>query len=146
MNLPYYTYEKEKGHWGFYFKSIGPKTLIKKVEFQRLRSVDFYNLALGDVDERGEMDVYSVSDNGDMHKVLATVIQIVTVFLEANPDAIVVVQGSTKERTRLYQIVIGRELQRFNERFLIAGYNGAAFEAFQQGTTYTAFAISLKKG
>lgn len=145
MNLSYYTFEKDQHHWGFYFKSVGHQTLTKKVEFQPMPFNGFYNLALGDVDENGEIDIYSVSNNGDMHKVLATVIQIVAVFLAANPDTVIFVQGSTEERTRLYQIVIGRELQLFNDRFLIAGYNGVAFEEFQRGRIYTAFAISLKK-
>ncbi len=146
MHLPYYTYEKEPDHWSFYFKSTGNRILTKKVEFQRLRSADFYNLALGDVDEEGKMDIYSVSNNGDMYKVLSTVIQIITFFLDTNPDAVVFIQGSTEERTRLYQIAIARELHHFKECFFIAGYNGVTFELFQRERSYTAFAISLKKG
>ena len=55
------------------FISEGPKGAIRKlIEFQATHDLGLFNLAFGDKDpQTGEMDDLSVSDNGDMEKVLA---------------------------------------------------------------------------
>jgi len=46
---------------------------------------NFYNLAMGHIDETGDIDVFSKSNNGDMEAILATVIKIITHFLNIIP-------------------------------------------------------------
>ncbi|WP_138475594.1 DUF6934 family protein [Dyadobacter bucti] len=70
---------------------------------------------MGDIDESGDIDVFSKSNNGDMEAVLATVINIITHFFKHYPDAKVYVKGSTPARTRLNQIAAEQELKNFEE-------------------------------
>jgi len=50
----------------FDFFSVGRKGLIpKRIEFMPTEISDIVNLAFGDIDESGEIDDYSISDNGD---------------------------------------------------------------------------------
>lgn len=66
---------------------------------------------MGDIDESGDINVFSKSNNGNMEAVLATVIKIITHFFKHYPDAKVYVKGSTPARTRLYQITAEQELK-----------------------------------
>ena len=58
------------------FVSEGPRGTIRKlIEFQETYDSGLFNLAFGDKDPlTGEMDDLSISDNGDVQKVLATVV------------------------------------------------------------------------
>lgn len=47
--------------------------IAKRIEFMPTHIPGYFNLAFGDVDEDGNIDDYSISDNGDRNKVLATV-------------------------------------------------------------------------
>ena len=58
--------------------------------------------------------------------------------------ASVFIAGSTPSRTRLYQVVIGRELHEIQNLFIVQGVTGIGTENFQQGKLYLAFVISLK--
>lgn len=65
-----------------------------------------YNLAFGDLNEYGEIDDYSISDNGDRNKILATVVDVVKVYTAKYPDQLIFFRGSTQERTRLYRMAV----------------------------------------
>ncbi|MCU0445448.1 MAG: hypothetical protein MUE85_11070 [Microscillaceae bacterium] len=68
---------------------------------------NLYNLAFGDYNPvTQELDDKSVSNNGDIVKVLATIIQTTRDFFDLYPQAVLIVQGSTATRTRLYQKII----------------------------------------
>ena len=45
-----------------------------KARIGRRMRYEVYNLAFGGIDENGETDDYSASDNGDRNKILATVL------------------------------------------------------------------------
>ncbi|RAJ04068.1 hypothetical protein LX64_02945 [Chitinophaga skermanii] len=57
----------------FEFFSIGYKVIPKRIAFIPTEYAEVYNLVLGDIDVDGEINDFSVSDNGDRNKVLATV-------------------------------------------------------------------------
>lgn len=84
MNQPYYPFEVSTNRLSFIFESINNgRKITKAVEYIPFHfDKTIYNLAFGDIDEKGELDDLSVSDNQDMEKVLATVIQTIFVFLE----------------------------------------------------------------
>ena len=65
-----------------------------------------YNLAFGDKTSGHEFDDMIVTDNGDMEKVLVTVVAAVYDFTELHSEAIIIAEGSTKARTRLYKMGI----------------------------------------
>lgn len=104
----------------FEFVSFGAAGKIpKRIEFIPTESPDFFNLAFGDIDERGEIDDYSISNNGDRNKILATVAYTVEIYLNKYPDRWVYFRGSTEERTRLYRMAVGINLEELSLKFEI---------------------------
>src|SRR5215217_185379 len=102
MNHPSYQFNCDQRSIRFDFESVGKCIIPKRVLFQKTDTPDLFNLVMGDVDDFGNVDAYSESNNGDMEYVLATVIQIIIQFMTVNTNAIICIQGSTPERTRLY--------------------------------------------
>ncbi|MCF2490167.1 DUF6934 family protein [Dyadobacter sp. CY347] len=144
MKHNFYPIEASTDYLRFTFESRSASKRIRiHVQFL-LIDENVYNLAFGDIDKYGELDDLSVSDNQDMELVLATVIQTVFSFLELNPDKKVFFQGSTPSRTRLYQIVITREKQHWDDQYVVEGIINEISEAFQPGKNYEAFLINLK--
>ena len=88
----------------FEFLSEGTKGQIQKViQFEPMNLENLYNLAFGDRNlETGNVDDKVISDNGDIEKVLATVVSAVYAFADKHSDVWVYATGSTSSRTRLY--------------------------------------------
>lgn len=131
----------------FEFISEGPKGSIKKrIQYQKTGRINFYNLAFGDVDvETDDFDDTVVSDNNDMAKVLATVAETVSIFMDNYPRASVYAEGSTFVRTRLYRISISNHLEEINKRFEIQGLlKGIGWHLYEKNKNYSAFLIKNK--
>jgi hypothetical protein len=104
----------------FDFISTGKRGSIpKRIEFMPTEVDGFFNLAFGDVDENGEIDDYSISDNGDRNKILATVAYTVDIYLSKYPERWVYFRGSTEERTRLYRMAIGLNIDELSLKYNI---------------------------
>ncbi|MBX3254913.1 MAG: hypothetical protein KF862_12290 [Chitinophagaceae bacterium] len=117
----------------FDFISIGRNGNIpKRIEFMTTEMPGFFNLAFGDIDENGEIDDYSISDNGDRNKVLATVAYAVEIYLNKYPDRWVYFRGSTLERTRLYRMAIGLNLEELSLKFDIYAEQKDGIVEFQR--------------
>lgn len=141
MNQPTYKIQvNEKNTYSFI--SVGRKGLILKVvRFDEIEPAIF-NLGFGDFDfEKQTLSDSIVSDNGDMEKILATVISILNDFLQNNPKFSVFIVGSTLSRTRLYQIAINRYYEDFKVYFEIFGYKNSEFDVFQKNVTYESFLV-----
>ncbi len=141
MNQPTYkiqVYEENT----YSFISIGRKGLILKVvRFDEIEPTIF-NLGFGDFDfEKQTLSDSIVSDNGDMEKILATVVSILNDFLQNNPKFSVFIVGSTLSRTRLYQIAINRYYEDFKVYFEIFGYRNSEFDVFQKNVNYESFLV-----
>jgi hypothetical protein len=104
------------------------------VEFTNVGIENVYNLAFGDLLPNGAIDDSSNSNNGDIVKVLATVISILKDFTERNPMAYIVFTGSTEERIRLYRRILRSYYSTFNKDFKIMAY-------IQTDDTYTQVAF-----
>ena len=78
-------------------------------------------MGFGDLLSNGTVDDLSNSNNGDIIKVLSTVITILKEFINSTPDIKIVFTGSTKERTRLYQRIIKMNFYQFSKDFIISG-------------------------
>lgn len=65
-------------------------------------------------------------------------------FIDAHPDAMVYVSGSTPSRTRLYRMGITKYVDEIKERFDLYGQKGEDWEVFQKSVEYEAFIIQLK--
>ena len=144
MTHPFYEFTTSSESLRFDFISEGSRTIRKAVIYQKLPRPAAFNLVLVDVDEYNQLDDFSVSDNGDRDKVLATVIQTLFSFFEKHPHASVSFTGSTPARTRLYQAAIARELDRAHERLDIYGLVDDQPEPFERNKAYAGFVIFQK--
>ena len=80
-----------------------------------------------------------------MELVLATVIQTMFKFFEARPDKTLIFLGSTESRTRLYQMVIVKNIEEAEKVFQLRGITNGEIQNFVTGINYDAFLINLKK-
>ena len=129
MNVEKYQLKSEETLTVFEFISEGSKGAIRKlIHFQPTIQQGLYNLAFGDKDpETGDINDLAISNNGDMEKVLATVVSALYIFFDKHPDAMVYATGSTQERTRLYRMGITRFHVEMNKDFYLFGQVGDDF-------------------
>jgi hypothetical protein len=121
MNIAPYPFVRIIGN-RYEFTSTGKRHVRKVVIFDVVSDPDLYNLAFGDLLPglpEGEIDDFSNTDNGDMVRVLATVIRILIDFLHRNPQATVFFTGSTEARTNLYRRIISRYSIAYQRRYEI---------------------------
>ena len=131
----------------FRFTSIGPKGEIPKlVVYSKTPVKDLYNLGFGDEDiNTGTIDDFVVTDNKDSQKVLATVAFTVYAFIDAYPNALIIARGSTKARTRLYQMGISNNLEAITTDFIVWGRKEGVWSFFEKNVQYDTFLITHKK-
>ncbi len=144
MNQPFYPFTILDESHRFDFVSVGRERILKTIVFYQTDNPKFFTLTLANVLPDGELDISTKSNNGDMEKILATVLQTITIFLSNNPEVIVGFSGSSDTRTRLYQIAIAKEFGKAIERFNIWGLLENTLEPFRTGQIYTGFFISFK--
>ncbi len=146
MKQDFYSYKFDNQRLEFEFESISQeKTIRKIIAYTPLsKNSDMYNLALGDFLDNGEVSDLTVSNNADMEKVIATVVQTIFIFFEQQPNSLIYLKGSTVERTRLYRIVISKELFEAQKLFDLYGELDNQFEVFVPNRSYQAFVIGLK--
>lgn len=115
-------YSYNKIHpFGYVFISSGKRDIIKVVEFTPISTRNVYNLGFGDLLPGGEIDDKANSNNKDIIKVFATVIDILQDFTKRNPSFIIRFRGSTFERTRLYNRIIRTYYQSFSKTYYTVG-------------------------
>ena len=142
-------YELEEGSnaMTFEFTSVGPKGAIPKmVIYSKTNVRNLYNLAFGDKNiNTGDIDDLVITNNEDSQKVLATVASTVYVFLNKYPEALIIATGSTKARTRLYQMGISKYLDDIIANFNVFGEKDGILHPFEKNIGYDAFLIMRKK-
>jgi len=92
----------------------------------------------------GQMNDLAVSNNQDTKKVLATVAKTVIEFLEEHPTAVITAKGSTKARTRLYQMGIAQFWNEIGGRYDVKGFLDRNWQPFEKGKNFEAFLIFKK--
>lgn len=93
-----------------------------------------------------DLDDLSVSNNHDTQKILTTVASTVLDFIRNHPKAWVAAEGSTKARTRLYQIGISKNLVDIADEFAIFGYHIlSGWEPFTRNKEYARFLMTRKQ-
>jgi len=103
------------------FTSEGKRTIVKLVEFTPTGQPNMFNLGFGDLLPDGKMDDKTISDNGDMKKVFATVIQIVIDFTAKYPFLKIFFSGSSPGRTKMYCRILKTYYAAFSPKFRITG-------------------------
>ncbi len=147
IDKPFYPYQLSEDALRFDFYSVSnSKRIHKVVQYSPIPDNEtIFQLSFGDLKNDNTLDFLTVSDNQDMKKVLATVIQTIFKFFELKPDKIIVFIGSTETRTRLYRIIINKLLDEMKLYFDIMGIReDGSRELFIQNQQYLAFLISLK--
>lgn len=144
-----YRYSKIPEGYYYEFYSEGPKGVIKKtVRYRLIQEIPFkiYNLGFGDWDEtENDVDDMINTNNQDQQRVLATVADTVIDFLKHQPDVSVFARGSTKSRTRLYQMNITAFWKEIlSEEFVVNGYLNKEWLPFQKGINFEAFIVRKK--
>ncbi|GAB3800820.1 hypothetical protein GCM10028819_26880 [Spirosoma humi] len=145
MTHPFYDFAVSEKAVRFDFVSVGVKIIPKVIIFDFIYEPNIFNLVLADILPNGEIDIKTISDNGDRNKILATVAQAIVLFFDAHPDAWVLFTGSTPARTRLYRIAIHLELHTVVNQFNVYGISNGQLERFQPNRPYDRFAFSKKK-
>lgn len=145
MNQPFYPFTIQNEANRFKFESVGKKTIQKIVLFSATSEPNLFQLSLADILSDGSFDFLNVSNNGDFEKVMATVAQTILIFFDQNPEAILAFTGSTPERTRLYRIILVRELAQLTNRFVVKGLTDSGLEAFESNHDYIGFVIYKKE-
>jgi hypothetical protein len=127
------------------FISIGKNGAIpKRITFTTTELENVYNLAFGDINAKGEIDDYIISDNGDRNKILATVVNVVDDYTKKYPERWIIFSGSTKERTRLYRIAVGINLEELSRKFEIYAFVQEELKLFTKDMEINAFVIKRK--
>ncbi|HWK02371.1 MAG TPA: hypothetical protein VNS58_01985 [Puia sp.] len=140
--------KKSIANFVFKFYSEGPRGKIKKVViFRHARKFgeNVFNLAFGDQHELpDQINDVAISNNNDPIKVLNTVALTVVDFIEKRPNAIILIEGSTLSRTRLYQMRISFHWLEISEYYEVYGEYGKKWLPFQKGVNYKRFLVFKK--
>jgi hypothetical protein len=140
-----YLTQSNKENTRFQFQSIGKRGVFDKLIYFTPLTIDTYNLSLVDYNTvTGSYDDLSVSDNGDMPEVLSTVISTIRKFLNSNPGNKIYFEGSTRARTRLYQIVISKVYNPEQSDLLISGLQEGHWLPFEPNINFEGFLIEKK--
>ena len=118
--------------------------LTKAVVFQEI-SEKLFNLVLLDRDEENKTwSDNTTSNNGDMPKVMATVSQIIMLFLESQPDAKIYIEANSKSRNSLYHRILRNYQSEFELELVIEASSDGVIEKFERGKQYDYFYICKK--
>ena len=145
--IPYsYTLEDSQRYT---FVSTGRTSIIKVVDFSPTGIDNVYNLGFGDLLPDGSFDANVKSNNGDILKVLSTVVQITRDFTAQLPGIEIFFIGSTAERTKLYARILKMYYSEFCKEFkirgLIASNDSYKEVPFEPQTAFEYFAFLIKK-
>ena len=112
------------------FISVGRRRIEKVVDFTDLGMNNIFSLAFGDLREDGTVDDRANSNNGDIVKVLATVISILKDFTQNHPEVCVAFVGSTEERMKMYTRILKSYFSVFSKNFFISAFvrNGESYD------------------
>ncbi len=140
-----YPFVLNEGKTHYHFQSIGKRGVFEKaIAFSPL-NVTVYNLALLDFDpDAGEFVDDTITDNGDMPEVLATVMAVIIQYLRQHPHHWINISGNTPSRTRLYQIVIRKVFTDFSDILSIQGYRDDGWFDFEPNVSFQSFLIGWK--
>jgi hypothetical protein len=113
---------KRQGFQRYIFTSVGKNRIIKLVDFSPTKTRDLYNVGFGDLLPDGTINDTINSNNGDMVKVLATLVQIIKDFTSQFPEIKLMFLGSTLARTKLYARIIKTYYDNFSKIFIITAF------------------------
>ena len=123
------------GHHGSY---------LKRIVFEPTIYSGIYQLVFGNLVAENEIDDFSINNNGDRIKILATVAQAVNKYTRQYPERMIYFIGSTQSRTRLYRMAIGLNLEELSLTFDIYAKTTNGIVLFCKNMEAAAFYIKRK--
>ena len=142
----HYEYTVDENFDQFEFDSDGPKGKFQKIVKLRYVTRNMYLISFGDLDPiTRRLNDKAISNNSDTAKVVFTLAKIILDFTELFPEARLFFTGSTKSRTRLYQMMINKYRDMIQTIFTIDAYYNGEEETFILGRNYNSFVVSRKK-
>ncbi len=147
MDQPY-PYTRQYAY-RYTFVSHGKERIEKIAAFRSTPIPNLYSFGFGDLASDGSIDDHIRSNNGDLIRVLATVIQILKTFLAEHPSATVFFVGSTPNRTALYRRILKTYYQTFSNDFIISASiqneNNLMETPFDPASTHEYLGFFIKK-
>jgi len=119
-----YSYKRPRSE-RYIFTSIGKKSIEKVIDFVPIGVKNIMNLGFGDLLPDGSVDDTANSNNGDIVKILATIIAIIKNFTTEYPHVEIFFAGSTIERTKLYTRILRTYYSTFSKEFTISAITGS---------------------
>jgi hypothetical protein len=146
MRLDRYELKAEDSLMVFEFVSEGKRgEIVKIIKYSETNLKGVFNLAFGDKEvNKNTLDDFSISDNGDRDKILATVVSTLYAFTDKYPNSLIYATGSTKARTRLYRMGIAKFIDEIEQDFHVYGLHENEWEDFDKNIEYDAFLTKRK--
>lgn len=120
----------------------------KIVIFQALKDENYFNLFLSDFIDDIIADDQSITNNGDLPKVMATVVQIIHHFTNQNPAASVLISGTGQIRKQLYARIFFNHYENLRKNYKVQctdGY-GLGYKLYiHDDKNYVPYAFLIKK-
>lgn len=126
----------------FQFKSVGTKgTIIKILWFGKVRD-NLCNLAFGDL-VIDDFEDEAISDNGDMRKIISTLVNIVHSFSLSNPTTRIAVVPVDNKRKLLYNRIFQQFEFEILEHYAVQGvfFNSRTNEPYDTRKIYDVFVL-----
>jgi hypothetical protein len=146
MKNAFYQFQKTD-YTQYVFTSTGKRNIDKIVEFSPTTINGIINLGFGDLSEDGTIDDEVNSNNGDIRKVITTVINIIQDFTLENNNVKIFFRGSTPERTFLYARILKTYYDDFSVDFHISGITAdtSIEEPFNPSSPYNYKAFFIQR-
>lgn len=148
MHHASYPYDSELT-FEYVFISVGRKRIRKAVIFKQTPLENVYNIGFGDLRQDGSIDDKVVSNNGDIAKVLVTIMKIIREFTSQHPHINVMFLGSDTIRTAFYQRILNTYYELFSKGFIITAIvkSGSQYDEilFQPSSATKYFAFFIKR-
>jgi hypothetical protein len=128
------------------FESNGPKGPIQKVAKFTEIGTPIFSFGFGDYNPvTGDISDTVVSNNNDTDIIMGTLGSIIYDFTNIIPDALIMIEGTSSSRVRLYQMNINKHWDRISPVFEVWGLKNDKWELSQKGTNYEAL-LGRRKG
>jgi hypothetical protein len=130
----------------FQFISEGPRgSIVKQITITKTDQSRVYFLQLGDLTEYGRFNRATISNNGDMDRILATVILAIDIYTETYPNRWIEITSVSQGRVRLFRMAIGANLKRLSAVFTIRSKSDGCTFPFKKDRDSHLFEFRRKK-
>jgi hypothetical protein len=144
-------YDSERDETFYTFYSRGKRDILKVIAFRPIEKDGnkYYNWGFGDLVKNKTggfvVDDKTESNNGDVRRVLYTVVSTLSAFFEINPEATVSIEGSNRQRMSIYEKFVARRWKDIEALYDVKGFRNGQIEPFQEAMDFDYLLISKKK-